>query len=242
MRFGTTIAGGCNGSASTNQTILKSPSDIGLGYHNTFYVGDGSNRLQAFEFNNRTGRVLKSFGYAFALLFVDNRTSNMYITVFAANLVYIWPTNPTIPLSGISHSNCSMNWVHAPSEITVHSVGNVYISSADRNRATKWAPNANNSIVIDGSSTGSTGSSSLSLNQAYGLALDESKSFLYVVDRYNHRIQRFILGGSGIGVTVAGGNGQGSAANQFYYPNDIYVSKSDGSLYIGDCDNNRIQQ
>jgi DNA-binding beta-propeller fold protein YncE len=132
--------------------------------------------------------------------------------------------------------------MYAPSGITVDSVGHVYISSVDCNRVTKWAPNANNSIVVAGSSIGSAGSSSLSLDASYGLALDECNTFLYVVDRNNHRIKRFILGGSGIGETVAGGHGQGSAANQFKYPNDIYVSKLVGSLYIGDCDNNRIQQ
>jgi len=50
------------------------------------------------------------------------------------------------------------------------------------------------------------------------------------------------LDGSGIGVTVAGGNGQGSAANQFNIPTGIYVSRLDGSLYIADFYNNRIQK
>jgi sugar lactone lactonase YvrE len=80
------------------------------------------------------------------------------------------------------------------------------------------------------------------LYQPYGLALDESNSFLYVVDRYNNRIQRFVLGGSGIGVTVAGGNGQGSAANQLSNPAGICLSRLDGSLYIADDSNNRIQK
>jgi hypothetical protein len=50
------------------------------------------------------------------------------------------------------------------------------------------------------------------------------------------------LDGSGIGVTVAGGNGQGSAANQLDRPSDIFVSKIDGSVYVADCYNNRIQK
>jgi sugar lactone lactonase YvrE len=135
-----------------------------------------------------------------------------------------------------------MKWLYGPTGITVDSVGNVYISSMLCNWVTKWAPNASNSTVVAGSPTGIAGSGNLSLNFPYGLALDESNSFLYVIDRNNHRIQRFILGGSGIGVTVAGGNGPGSAANQFFYANDIYVSKLDGSLYITDDANCRIQK
>jgi DNA-binding beta-propeller fold protein YncE len=42
------------------------------------------------------------------------------------------------------------------------------------------------------------------------------------------------------GVTVAGGNGPGSAANQLYYPKGIAVSPS-GDLYVADGGNNRIQ-
>jgi hypothetical protein len=58
----------------------------------------------------------------------------------------------------------------------------------------------------------------------------------------NNRIQRFVLGGSGIGVTVAGGNGQGSANNQLNQPIGIFLSRLDGSLYIADTYNNRIQK
>jgi hypothetical protein len=42
------------------------------------------------------------------------------------------------------------------------------------------------------------------------------------------------------GVTVAGGNGSGSAANQLYYPYSIAVSPS-GDIYVADTGNNRIQ-
>jgi DNA-binding beta-propeller fold protein YncE len=242
MPFGITVAGGCNGSASTNQTLLNDPSGIAVGFNNTFYVTDTTDRLFVFDLNNRTGRVLTTFSSWPALLFFDNRTSNIYATIYSINLVYIWPTNQTIPPSGISYSSCSMNWVYTPMGITVDSVGNVYISNLYCNWVTKWAPNATNSTIVAGSPTGSSGSNSLSLYQPYGLALDESNSFLYVVDRYNNRIQRFVLGGSGIGVTVAGGNGQGSAANQLSNPAGICLSRLDGSLYIADDSNSRIQK
>ncbi len=41
-------------------------------------------------------------------------------------------------------------------------------------------------------------------------------------------------------VTVAGGNGIGSAANQLYYPYGGAVSSS-GGVYVADTDNFRIQ-
>jgi hypothetical protein len=43
------------------------------------------------------------------------------------------------------------------------------------------------------------------------------------------------------GSTLAGGNGQGSAANQLYYPVDIYFDAS-GNIYVSDQGNNRVQK
>jgi sugar lactone lactonase YvrE len=241
MNFGTTIAGGCNGSASTNQTTLSNLGGVMLDYNNTLYVGDLTNRFFAFEPNNRTGRVLRSYPNFPTFSFLDNKTSNIYITIFSANLVYIWPTNKTIPPNGISYSTCSMNWMFSPAGIAVDSSGNVYIVSYSCNWVTKWAPNATNGTLVVGSASATAGSDSLSLSSPNSIALDEANSFLYVVDRHNHRIQRFVLGSSP-GVTVAGGNGAGTAANQFDGPTDIYLSKLDGSIYICDCYNNRIQK
>ncbi|CAF4281620.1 unnamed protein product [Rotaria sp. Silwood2] len=42
------------------------------------------------------------------------------------------------------------------------------------------------------------------------------------------------------GVTVAGGNGAGSAANQLNYPRSVAVTSS-GDVYVADTSNNRIQ-
>ena len=242
MHFGVTVAGGCNGSSTTNQTTLDWQAGITLDQNNMLYVADYSYKLIMFGENNRTGRVLRSFSSWPTFLFYDNRTSFIYITLLDGNLAYIWPTNKTIPPNGISFSTCSLNWLYGPAGIVVDSVGNVYISSYLCNWVTKWAPNATNSTVVAGSPSGNSGSTSQLLYAPYNLALDEANSFLYVADRYNHRIQRFVLGGSGIGVTVAGGNGMGSAANQLYHPTDIYLSRFSNSIYIADSLNNRIQK
>jgi DNA-binding beta-propeller fold protein YncE len=135
-----------------------------------------------------------------------------------------------------------MNWLYSPTGIAVDSSGNVYISSYSCNWVTKWAPNASSSTLVAGSASATAGSDSLSLNSPHGLALDEANSFLYVADCFGNRVQRFDFSGSGIGITVAGGYGVGTAANQFNRATDIYLSKLDGSIYICDSYNNRIQK
>ncbi len=152
------------------------------------------------------------------------------------------PTNKTIPPSGKAGTFCSDSSLYYPTGIVADSVGNIYIASYFCNWVMKWAPNATNAIIIAGSAAAIAGSDSLSLYAPFGLRLDEANSFIYVADRYNFRVQRFPLDGSGNGVTVAGGNGQGPLANQLDLPSDIFLSKLDGSIYITDCYNNGIQK
>ena len=222
--------------------MLINQAGIVLDSNNTLYVGDNGNRILAFTLGNLTGTELMNFDNWPALMCFDNRTSSIYIVVVLSYLVYIWPSNQTIPPDGIPGTNCSLSTLFGPTGIAVDSVGNVYISSLYCNWITKWAPNATTGVLFAGSPTGDFGWDAITLYAPYGIALDEVNSFLYVADRYNYRIQRFPLNGSGIGVTVAGDNGEGPASNQLYRPTDIYLSKLDGSLYIVDCYNSRIQK
>jgi sugar lactone lactonase YvrE len=222
--------------------VLISQAGILLDPTNTLYVGDNGNRVLAFTLENLTGQVLTNFSNWPAFMCFDNRTSNIYITIVLSHIIYIWPSNQTIPPDGVAGTNCSLSTLRGPTGIAIDSLGNVYVSSFYCNWITKWAPNATTSTLFAGSPTGASGWDAITLYAPYGLALDESNSFLYVADRYNYRIQRFPMDGSGIGVTVAGDNGEGPASNQIFRPTAVYISKLDGSLYISDCYNNRIQK
>ena len=63
---------------------------------------------------------------------------------------------------------------------------------------------------------------------------------VYVADTYNHRIQKWTPGATS-GITVAGGNGQGAAANQLDNPYGVYVDDS-GNVYVADTENHRVQK
>jgi gliding motility-associated-like protein len=71
-----------------------------------------------------------------------------------------------------------------------------------------------------------------------GLCVD-SIGNIYVSDGY-HSVQKWLPGASG-GVTVAGGNGAGSNADQLKEPASICLD-SQGNLYIADLQNYRIQK
>jgi hypothetical protein len=63
---------------------------------------------------------------------------------------------------------------------------------------------------------------------------------VFVADGLNERVQKWPPGAME-GITVAGGNGVGSALNQLSVPSGIFID-SLGALYIADYDNNRIQE
>ena len=68
----------------------------------------------------------------------------------------------------------------------------------------------------------------------------DKKGNVYVADNANNRIVKW-LNGATKGITVAGGNGSGKAANQLNAPYAVAVDTM-GNIYIADASNNRIQK
>ena len=88
--------------------------------------------------------------------------------------------------------------------------------------------------------TGSMGTGANQLYNPYGLALDSSNS-LYIVDRLNHRVQKY-LSGTLTGTTVAG-QASGIAGNSAAYlkqPGYLVVD-SNNNIYVSDSANHRVQ-
>jgi sugar lactone lactonase YvrE len=208
----------------------------------TLYVGNSDGRVFAFDPDNRTARIINQYGTSAPFLTYDERTSDLYVSAPYLHRVYILPGNRTIPPNGMPATNCNLSTVYFPLGIVVDSVGNVYIASLSCNWITKWSVNATTGVLIAGSPTGAAGNTSTLLYSPFALALDETKSVIYVADYRNSRIQRFPLDGSGIGVTVAGGNGTGNAPNKLSYPRGVYLSKSGDLMYICDSGNRRVQR
>ncbi|CAF3413445.1 unnamed protein product, partial [Rotaria socialis] len=63
---------------------------------------------------------------------------------------------------------------------------------------------------------------------------------VYVSDRDNHRVMKWNKGAKE-GIVVAGGQGNGSALTQLYYPNGIFVDAL-GTLYVADSWNYRVMR
>lgn len=166
-------------------------------------------------------------------------SSNIYITDSFNARVMLWYNNSNagVRVAGTGVFGNTTSTFGGASGLVVDSLGNMYISDYLNDRVMNWAPNAANGTLV-------AGSDGDPLNQPYGLYLDESNSYLYVADSLNHRIQRYHLGVSMNGTTVAGGNGQGSGAHQLNTPLSVYISKKTGDIYIyiADSNNRRVQR
>ncbi|CAF1215205.1 unnamed protein product [Adineta steineri] len=147
----------------------------------------------------------------------------------------------TTSIELIRIASCDLAHFKSPTDILVDSLGHIYVSSFGCNQVTKWNLNGTNSTLVAGSLSGTAGNNSQYLSTPYGLFLDEINSLLYVADAGNNRVLKFSLGNL-TGVTVAGGNGRGTASNQLNFPSAIHISQRDNSYYICDYHNNRIQR
>lgn len=76
------------------------------------------------------------------------------------------------------------------------------------------------------------------LNSPVDVVIDYARN-LYIADRDNHRVQKYLLGSS-IGQTVAGNGLKGSSQYQLNSPSRVLIDSNE-NLYIADMNNNRIQ-
>ncbi len=105
---------------------------------------------------------------------------------------------------------------------------------------------------------GGSGTGDAQFANAYGTAVSTSTGDLYVVDQFDHRVERFDANGTFLGAFgwgVADGNAaaetcasncqvglQGTGDGQFDTPQGIAIDQSNGSVYVVDGNNNRIER
>ena len=255
---GITVAGGNGAGTAANQ--LSDPSSVYLDASGNIYVADlNNNRIQKFPTGstsatngvtvaggNGPGDSLNQFHWPNGL-FVDNN-KNIYVSDYANERILKFYSGSSSATRGAivagGHANGGNMNQFAPHGVYVDGSGNIYVSSFSFDFVLKFpaaSTSATYGFIVAGG-YGGGGDSAQQLNYPMDVYMDDSAN-LYVVDGGNNRIQKFPAGSieGTDGVTVAGGNNAGTAANQLNNPTGIFVDRH-GNIYVADYENNRIQE
>ncbi|CAF4187301.1 unnamed protein product, partial [Adineta steineri] len=143
------------------------------------------------------------------------------------------PPSATTVIAGGNGYGCNMNQFRSVDGISVDNSGQFYIGDYDCGRFVRFPSNSNSAT------NGTLLSSSNAIGEVFVNPLTND---VYFAGAVNNAIYMFV-GGSGSQVTVAGGNGGGSALNQLSGPNGVYYDYLyTNTLYVADSNNHRVMK
>ncbi|MFH0814244.1 MAG: 6-bladed beta-propeller, partial [Pseudomonadota bacterium] len=120
--------------------------------------------------------------------------------------------------------------------IGVDKNGYLYVTDHHNNRVQKFTSDGQFVTKWGSEGWGHEGNAEGEFYWPEGIAVD-GNGYVYVVDTYNHRIQKFTSDGQ----FVATWGREGSNDSEFYYPSGIAVDEN-GYVFVADTSNNRIQK
>ncbi|MEI9934544.1 MAG: hypothetical protein WDM71_06755 [Ferruginibacter sp.] len=255
---GVIIAGDNGEGSAANQ--LDNPAGIYLDNNGNVYVADfANNRIQKFPAGstsstngitvaggNGAGNGAKQFNFPSGI-YID-ASGNMYVADLHNYRIQKFPAGSTSSTNGVTvaggnGAGTSAKQLNNPSSLYVDNAGNIFVTDELNNRVQKFpagSTSSTNGVTVAGGNGAGAGANQL--NDPDGIYVDGS-GYIYVSDYSNSRVQKFPPSStsSTAGITVAGGNGYGSAANQFTYPSGLYLDNS-GNIYVTDLYNYRVQK
>ena len=257
--FGITVAGGNGAGDAANQ--LNMPHGIFVDTSGNLYIADSKNhRIQKWESGATQGATVaggNGIGVASHDINVFNKLNNpqgvfvtddgnVYVADTDNNRIQKWTPGATsgIRVAGGGEGGVNHNLLARPNNVFVTPARDIYVADSENSRIQKWREGSVD--IQNATGWNGTGSDLNQLNFSSGVFIDPLEN-MYIADYYNHRIQKWKVATQDIpfvdgdAVTVAGGNGAGTATNQFNGPKAIFVDAI-GDLYVADMNNHRIQK
>ena len=246
------------GSGGFFSNLLNGPRGVALDDSGNVYVADTRNhRVQRWApgatagvtvvGGNGQGSAANQFNFPHGVALDDSGnvyvldTNNHRVQKFASGCTNTSTSTCTgLTVAGGNGRGANPNQFEEPNALALDAARNVYVADRFNYRVQRWAPGATAGVTVAGGN--GPGANPNQLSSPAGLAVDSNLN-LYVVDLGNHRVQKWPAGCTSAcsGVTVAGGNGQGSAANQFNFPFGVALDDS-GNVYVADTNNHRVQR
>ena len=248
---GVTVAGGYSRGCGYLQIGI--PVSLALDNSGNLYVADWfCNQVQKFSLGSPLGvTVAGGNGPGSGPSTLTNpqgvavdSANNVYVADSGNNRVQRWAPGATsgVTVAGGHGAGPAANQLFGADGVKVDASGNVYVTDTENNRVQRWAPGATSGVTVAGGH--GAGPAANQLDRPFGVALDAFGN-LYVSDTGNNgtgnnRVQLWAPGATS-GVTVAGGNGAGSAANQLTNPVEVALDRS-ANIYVADAGNDRVQR
>ncbi len=244
-----TVAGGNGPGISANQ--LNQPTGIYVDASGNLFIADYMNsRIQEWSPGAASGITVAGGNglgfaanqiYAPAGVYVD-KNGDIYAS--NENDVKKWSPGATsgVIVAGGNGQGIAPNQLWGAWGVFLDAAGNLYVSDEAYNRVQKFPPgstSATNGVTVAGYSLGVSGNGPGFLFTPLGIFVDAAGN-LYVADENNFRIQKFAPGATS-GITVAGGNGSGTAANQFICPVSVVVDNM-GNIFVSDPCAGHVQE
>ena len=245
---GITVAGSANGLDGSSLDRLSGSTSAYYGDDGILYISDaGNDRIVLIAPNSTTpiaviGRRSDYIIFAYpAAIFVTQ--ASIYVMDTGNFRVQKWSKDFYDPMtvagiSGVGGNSTEMALLSAAFSLFVDNYGNVFVSDTDNHRVMKFPSNSisgTNGMIVAG--IGVRGSNNNQLNYPMGIFVTNN-GILYIADRKNHRIQKWIVGQTS-GEIVGGTGTAGSSLSQLNSPFSVVVD-SDGYMYITDQGNSRI--
>lgn len=209
---------------------------------NIYIVDKGNMRVQKFTpglpdavtvaGGNGYGNAANQLGYPTDVFVDDNY--NVYVADADNSRIQKWAPGATegVTVAGGNGYGFAANQLYYAEGVYVDKKGNVFVADTYNYRVQLWKPGATKGITVAGGNASGMGADQFALPK--DIYLDAAHN-IYVADvpnAGNHRVQKWVPGAAE-GVTVAGGNGTGAAANQFGFLLSIYVDAA-GNIYAAD--------
>jgi DNA-binding beta-propeller fold protein YncE len=245
---GQTVAGFCNDSTGGGASGLQGPWGIYVSPSDgTLYVADQDlQNFRSFSPYSRVGQTILSGGLILPMdIFVDGSGTIYMVDRSVGNgIVFVQQPGKNLtsfPALGQSNGSCLLTGIFDAYGVVVDQSGHIYVSTFLCTMVVKWTLNATIGVLVAGQPK-VLGSTSTTMNHVRFIYLDEVRGRLYACDKDNNRIQQFIVGGNGTGVTVAGNGVLGIGLNQLNTPAGICVTRDGQTLYVVDSGNNRVMK
>ncbi|WP_336716752.1 T9SS type A sorting domain-containing protein [Chryseobacterium mucoviscidosis] len=242
---GITVAGGNGAGGANNQ--LNFPYSVFIDSSSNLYITDTQNHRivkwdSALNQGVTVAGVNGSGGNSNQLntptcVWVDDN-KNIYVLDSFNARIQKWEPNAVtgITVAGGNGEGAALNQLNKPGGFYLR--GNTfYIVDAGNSRIVKWAI-GDYSGTLAAAGTYGANADQLANPSVNGTIYVDNNENLYVTDYINNRVQKFSSGSTNA-VTVAGGNGSGTANNQMKAPNGIFMM-NDGTMIIAEYTGRRI--